>query len=457
MDARLTRRGFLAAGGVAAAAVVAGAEESPKAGGKPAAAEAKAKKPAAPRDPFLGTKGAPFTVGHPCLQAPGETTMGISWAVSGLAKGVVEYADNAELRDAKTVKSGGFGLVPIDVSALQVRLTGLKPATKYWYRTVTTPFTDYANIYDAKLGEEVASEVHSFTTLGAGARPHFCMMTDTHAKWKSFQMVVAKIKELAPAAVVWNGDATNTTQKKSTAVQIFLNPPVEDRDYAADIPVFFESGNHDFRGSWISKKEEVMLPRDPSERRGDQWDLKWNFATRLGDIAMIGLDTGEDKPDAHPKWFGLANFEPYRKAQAKWLEEQFARPEIASAKYKVVFCHIPLFAAEGSSDYPHDGVAIDPEDFAYWSRECSELWGPIIAKAGVQLVVCGHKHRFRFDPPTAGRPWAQVLGGGPEIVEQEKPYTRFPTVVEGKVEQDGKLHLTVHDVLHGVVAFDTVI
>ena len=458
MDASLTRRGFITAGGVVAAAVAVGAQKAPKAKGK-AAAVAEGKAPEAPRDPFFGTQGVPFTVGHPCLQAPGETTMGISWAVSGLAKGVVEYADNAELRGAKSVKSGGLGLVPIDVSALQVRLTGLKPATKYWYRTVTTPFTDYANIYDAKLGGSVASEVHSFTTLGAAARAHFCMMSDTHARWAPFQMIVSKIKELAPAAVVWNGDATNTTQQKSTAVEIFLDPPIDDNDYASDIPVLFESGNHDFRGSWISKKEEVMLPRDPSERRGDQWDLKWNFAMRLGDIAMVGLDTGEDKPDAHPKWFGLANFEPYRKAQAKWLEEQFARPEIASAKYKVVFCHIPLFAAEGSADYPHDGVAIDPHDYASWSRECNRLWGPIITKAGVQLVVCGHKHRFRFDPPTADRPWAQVVGGGPELgVTKGKPdASRFPTVVEGKVEADGKLHLVVHDVLHGTVAFNTVI
>jgi len=446
MDGKLTRRGFIAAGGAAAAAAASGAD---------AGAVREAAAPKAPADPFLGTLGAPFSVGHPCLQAPGETTMGVSWAVSGLSKGVVEYADNPEFRGSKAVKGGGYGLVPIDVSALQVRLTGLRPATKYWYRTVTTPFTDYKNIYDAKLGEPVVSEVRSFTTLGAGARSHFCMMTDTHAQWKPFQMIVAKIKELAPAAVVWNGDATNTTQKKSTAVEIFLDPPVSDKDYAADIPVFFESGNHDFRGSWISKKEEVMLPRDPSERRGDQWDLKWNFAVRLGDIAMLGMDTGEDKPDAHPKWFGLANFEPYRKAQVKWLEEQFARPDIASARYKVLFCHIPLFAAEDSLDYAHDGVKVDPQDYAYWSRECGELWGPVIAKAGVQLVVCGHRHCFRFDPPTASRPWAQVVGGGPELgVSHGRPdASRFPTVVEGKVV-GGRLRLVVHDVLNGRVVLE---
>lgn len=445
-DAVLTRRGFIAVGGVLAASAVHGDAAVPQDSAASVPRE---------QDPFLGTQGVPFEVGSPCLQAPGETTMGVSWAVSGLAKGVVEYADNPEMSDATAVRSGGYGLVPIDVNALQVRLTGLKPATKYWYRTITTPFTDYANIYDAKLGEPIVSEVHAFTTLGAAAKAHFCMICDTHAQYEPFQMVVRKVKELSPSVCIWNGDATNTTQRKKTAVEIFLNPPVEDRDWSADIPVCFESGNHDFRGSWISKKEEVVLPRDPSERRGDQWDLKWNFAVRLGEMALIGLDTGEDKPDAHPKWFGLANFEPYRRAQAKWLEEQFARPEIAAAKHKIVFCHIPLYAAPDSEDYSHDGVKIDPVDYAYWSRECRELWGPILEKAGVKLVVCGHAHRFRFDPPSSDRCWAQVVGGGPELgVSSGKPdASRFPTVVEGLVE-GGKLRLVVHDVFNNCIVLD---
>lgn len=408
-------------------------------------------------DPFLGTHGKPIDVGFPCLQAPGDTTMGITWKVSGLSKGVVEYADNPDFRDAKIVKSGGYGLVPIDISALEVRLEGLKPATKYWYRTITTPFTDYKNIYDAKLGESVVSSVYSFTTLGNGAVSHFCMMSDTHAQWKPFQMIVKKVKELAPAAIVWNGDATNTTQKKETAVRIFLDPPIADKDYSTNIPTFFVSGNHDFRGSWISKKEEVVQPRHPAERSGSQWDLKWNFAVRCGDIAMIGMDTGEDKPDDHPKWFGLANFTPYRKAQAKWLEEQLARPEIASAKFKVLFCHIPLFPRnEKESLPPWDGTTVHPEGFAYWSRECRDLWAPIFEKAGVQLVVCGHKHRFDYFPANKEHPWAMVIGGGPELGRgRNGPDPRlFPTVVEGKVV-DGKLRLIVHDVLNDKVVLDT--
>ena len=439
-----SRRGFIIGGAAAAAAgcTTAGNKAAPAAA--PKAVEVAQSKP---HDPYKGTRGVPLEVGTPCLQSAASTSMGISWAISGLAKGVVEYAENPQFRNSTVVKSGGFGLAPIDVAALQVRLTGLKPSTKYYYRTVTTPFTDYTNIYDAKLGDPITSKVYSFTTLGEGNNGHFAMISDTHGQWKSYEMHASHLKANKPGLLLWNGDATNTTQDKATAVEIFLKPPIPSAEFSAEVPMTFVSGNHDYRGSWISKINEVLLPRLQSERSSDFWDLKWNFAERLGDMAIIGMDTGEDKPDAHPKWFGLANFEPYRKAQAKWLEQAFARPEIASAKFKVLFCHIPLYAAPDHPDYPHDGVKVDPQDYAYWSRECFDLWNPIMEKAGVQLVVAGHKHRYRHDLPSPGRRWHQVVGGGHELgVACGKPdASRFPTVIEGMVK-NGRLVVTAHDV-----------
>ena len=444
------RRGFILGGAavVAAECAAAGDRVSFEKGSK-AKKSQKQGGLKAPVDPYKGTQGVPLKVGAPCLQSAASTSMGVSWAVSGLSKGVVEYADNPQFRNSTIVKSGGFGLVPIDVAALQVRLTGLKPSTKYYYRTITTPFTDYSNIYNAKLGEPVRSKVYSFTTLGAENGGHFAMISDTHGKWKSYEMQASHLAANPPALLLWNGDATNTTQDKATAVEIFLDPPIPSAEFAAKIPMSFVCGNHDYRGSWISKIDEVLQPRIQSERSSEFWDLKWNFAERLGDMAIIGMDTGEDKPDAHPKWFGLANFEPYRKVQAKWLEQTLARPEIASARFKIVFCHIPLYAAPESSDYSHDGVKVDPEDYAYWSRECYELWNPVMEKAGVQLVVAGHKHCYRHDLPSPGRGWHQVVGGGHQTrYSQDKSKSnadRFPTVIEGKVK-NGRLIVKVHDV-----------
>jgi hypothetical protein len=64
-------------------------------------------------------------------------------------------------------------------------------------------------------------------------------------------------------------------------------------------------------------------------------------------------------------------------------------------------------------------------------------------------VVAGHKHRFRYDPPAGGRTWAQIVGGGPDL--QKPDAGRFPTVIEGKVE-NGKLVVRAHNVRTGAVA-----
>ena len=55
-------------------------------------------------------------------------------------------------------------------------------------------------------------------------------------------------------------------------------------------------------------------------------------------------------------------------------------------------------------------------------------------------------HRYRFDPATADRPWAQIVGGGPG----RNPWN-YPTVIEGATV-GGELKLTVHDILAGKVA-----
>jgi hypothetical protein len=188
----------------------------------------------------------------------------------------------------------------------------------------------------------------------------------------------------------------------------------------------------------------MVMPRLASERSVRDWQLKYNFAYRQGDVALIGLDTGEDKPDRHPANGGFTMFEQYRTAQTAWLADQFKRPEIASAPFVVAFVHIPLFDSR-----PHANPGTILEDYADWQKQAADEWGPILNDNGVQLVIAGHKHCFRYDPPSAGRKWAQILGGGPNL-DKSKP-ERFPTVIEGKVT-GGKLVVKVHNVATGSLA-----
>ena len=82
------------------------------------------------------------------------------------------------------------------------------------------------------------------------------------------------------------------------------------------------------------------------------------------------------------------------------------------------------------------------------------MWAPLLKAAGCQLVITAHQHRYRYDAPTADRPWAQILGGGPEMGftgsgdnRKEDP-GKFPTVIEGTV-RGGRLEITVHNLVTG--------
>ena len=279
---------------------------------------------------------------------------------------------------------------------------------------------------------------------------------DTHASWHPFGLAIEKIAQLAPSCVIWNGDACNVEETIEEQRLIFLTPEIDRKDYAAQIPYLFCPGNHDFRGMANRHLERVWMYRQPEERNIRDWDLGRNFAVRMGDIAMIGLDTGEDKLDTNPKFAGIFLMAPYREAQVQWLRDALQQPEIASAPYLVAFCHIPLFDANPKHNpgdvAPNDSDPQYSSTFALWQRTCANLWCPLLQEAGCQLIITAHQHRYRCDAPTAERTWAHIVGGGPEMGEldgKQRP-DKFPTVIEGEV-RDSQLHITVHNLLTGQV------
>ena len=393
----------------------------------------------------VGDPSAPLIASAPMLQNPAPTSMGVAFAVSAMANGFVEYSESPDLAGAKKVKCGGFRVTDMNDKVMLVRLTGLKPATKYHYR-IGADRISYKGGYKMKiLGTETDPRIYSFTTAGENAEAHFCVCNDTHVQWSSFGLVIDKIAELKPGLVVWNGDATNTEESIDHQISVFLNPEIVRKDYAAEIPYCLVPGNHDQRGLANRHLERVVMFRQPEERSSRDWDLGRNFAFRLGDIALVGLDTGEDKPDRRDVFAGLFNNEPYRVAQTEWLRDALERSDIKSAPYIVAFCHIPLF---DSRDWAHPGGICGngggkyKHDFALWEKSCADMWGPLFEKAGVQLLIAAHEHCYRYDAPAAGHSWAQIVGGGPTFNEKAG---KFQTVIDGRVE-GGALKIAVHDV-----------
>jgi len=387
-----------------------------------------------------------FRVGEPVLEAPSETSVAVAWAVSRLSTGSVEIADNPEMRQARVVKSGEMPLACLDDQSLTVRLEGLRPNTRYWYRTVTQEVISAHTPYCAshRAGERAIGPVHAFRTPGAGAESRFAVMNDTHATWKSFAFTSAALKRGRFPVVIWNGDALNCTDAKAVAVESILDPKVPTKDYAAETPILWVNGNHDYQGTWARRLEEVLMARPACEHAGAFAPLKWNFAVRQGDIALVGLDTGEGLHDDDVRLVGLGSFSPYRQLQARWLEDALNRPEIKSAPFVVAFCHIPLW---NTGENPFGCEEPRTKGCSSWIRACYEAWGPILDAHGVQLVVAGHEHAHRWDEEIPKFGWRQVLGGGPELSipeHGEKGNRYFPTLIEGEVK-DGSLVVSVRD------------
>ncbi|MBQ2851643.1 MAG: metallophosphoesterase [Thermoguttaceae bacterium] len=381
--------GSLAAAGLTGSVLASGADALAQDGAKPA------EKPAQPEK---------IAASFPLLQNVTETSASIAWSLNRPATGWVEWGTTPDL--GKFARNSEFGLNPYEVDFLNARIEGLAPNTKYYYRTATCSF-DYVNAYNKTVSAPEYSDVYSFETVGpAPEKVSFGVMNDTHNTVPTICKLIERFDELKPNFIVWNGDVCSDYMTSEVAKKSIANP--NGKPYAAERPLVFAAGNHDRRGKWVRDLKKCFTTWKHDDPHFAE--LGCNYAFRQGPLAAVILDTGEDKPDWHPAWSSMANYEPYRELQAAWLESALSRPEIASAPFIVAFCHIPLYDANPKAN---PGNILDKWASYQWT--CQKLWGPILHRHGVQLLVAAHQHRFSYAEPTAERGWAQIVGGGPEL------------------------------------------
>ncbi|MDO5552247.1 MAG: metallophosphoesterase family protein [Planctomycetia bacterium] len=365
----------------------------------------------------------------PCLQNPTGHSMNVLWTVKRPATGWVEYGRTEAL--GQIVRPAVCGLYPWVDRFLAIPIENLLPNTTYFYRTVTVgmDFPRYAQI---KSGTPIVSEIFSFRTPGPQSeRGSFVVANDTHETPDVLNAATKRFAELNADYTIFNGDLAHDTNSADQMVKATVL--AGQTPFAATHPLLVAMGNHDHRGPWARNLEKLILPWQQDSRFRS---LGRNFALRQGPIALIGMDTGEDKPDTHPVWAGLSAFGPYRQLQTEWLAATLAQPEIESAPFIVVFCHIPLF-----DDRPDANPGNILEGYASWQQDCAEAWAPLFQRHGVQAVIVAHEHRFRADAPCDGRSWLQVCGGGCNLQKDA-------TLIHGQATSD-KLTLTAEKLVDG--------
>jgi acid phosphatase type 7 len=353
---------------------------------------------AAQAAPDPRSDAAPLLAGPPVVQHLTTEGFAVSFAVGQLATGWIEWGLSAERLDQRAVASRA-GLVEASDRALvvPVSLGDRGGAGRQVFYRVVAQALSYQTAYKLRRGEPVAGPTQSLVIPDPTAsRVRVAVVNDTHEHGPTIEALGARIEAVQPDVLVWNGDTCGSAfDAPADLPRVLLKP-----GWAATRCLIFVPGNHDVRGA-CAREISTCLADGPDA------SLPYNVARRYGPLALLTLDTGEDKPDAHPVFAGTAAYEPYRVQQAAWLREALRRPDIASAPFKIVFCHIPLRGLPKQND----GLSL--EGFASWSGDGARAWMPALRDARVPLVVSGHMHAWRVDDPAEGVPM-QVVGGGPE-------------------------------------------
>ena len=354
----------------------------------------------------------------PVIQNPTETSFSVSWMVSGMATGWVEWGTSMQL--GKVSRPAHHGLMGLSQYALAARISGIPEDAEVFYRVVSVPI-NYKSAYSIERGEPIIGEIRHFRLPKASAEScSMVMVNDTHDHDETVAALARRVKELDPDALLWNGDAANTFDDPVQVARICLTPGQDPRQaagggWASTRPLFFTLGNHDARGQSARVLPEVLTPWPLAETDPEglapsaQGAGRYCFTKRMGPVGIVCLDTGEDKPDSRDVWGGMAAYEPYRVAQKEWLARALQSPEIASAPYLLTFCHIPLRGRPGDND------GMGETGYAGYSGFGQQLWMKLLIEAGCQMILSGHTHRHRIDEPTEGFPLYQVVGGGPQM------------------------------------------
>ena len=348
----------------------------------------------------------------PYLQNPVGNGITVMWATTVPAYCWVEYGtDTTQLKRARTIVDGQ---VVCNNYLHKIRIDGLQPGQKYYYRVCSQEILLY-QAYKKVFGNTAQSAFSEFT-LPATDTDSFTavVFNDLHQHTQTFRALCQQIKNVNYDFVVFNGDCVDDPVDHNQATS-FISELTEgvcgDR-----IPTFFMRGNHEIRNAY-----SIGL-RDHYDYVGDRTYGSFNW----GDTRIVMLDCGEDKPDDHWVYYGLNDFTQLRNEQVDFLKKELSSKEFKKAGKRVLIHHIPLYGNDGKN-------------------LCANLWTKLLEKAPFNISLNAHTHKYAYHPKgELGNNYPVIIGGGYKmdgatvmILEKKKDELRVKVLnAKGKILLD---------------------
>ena len=299
----------------------------------------------------------------PYLQNPTNGGMTIMWETIIPAYSWVEYGtDTTQLERVRLLVDGQ---AEFNESVHKIRLEGLKPGVKYYYRVCSQEILYYGG-YHKIFGNTAVSPFYSFVTAQEDADNFTALVfNDIHQRKHIFEALYRHVKDVDYDFVVFNGDCIDDPKDHNQASETikFLTESVN----GSSIPTIFIRGNHEIRNAY-----SIGL-RKHLEYAGGKTYSAFNW----GDTRIVILDCGEDKKDDHREYSGLNDFTSLREEQVEFLKEELSSKAFKKADKRILFHHIPIYGMLGGN-------------------LCEPLWRPMLDKAPFDVAFNAHTHQYAF-------------------------------------------------------------
>ena len=265
----------------------------------------------------------------------------------------------------------------------KVRVTGLEPGKKYRYAIASKEVLEQKG-NRISYGQVVSTDVYrkgaqTIPTLDPQKEKiEFVVMNDVHAKNDKIEAYLAHCFDKEKTdMVIFNGDMVSSIPSVQTLFNGFLDTAV--KHFASNTPFFYVRGNHENRGKFATE----YLNYFPTTTG------KPYYTFTHGNTFFIMLDGGEDKPDNNIEYYEVADYDNYRKEVAEWLKKVVESDECKNAKHRIVFLHMP---------------PVEGHKMWHGTRHIQELFIPILNKANISVMLCGHVHKYSFHTDQAEFP-----------------------------------------------------
>ena len=312
------------------------------------------------------------------LQNPATDGMTVMWVANVPCQSWVEYGTDS-LNMHRNAQIAEDGLSKTNSTDNRIRLTGLQPGTRYFYRAFSREVIPSS---EDEFGPVFAGKISSFTTFDNENTDFTALIfNDLHDNHALFSKLYEQVKDIPYDIVFFNGDNIADSPTKEFALltlSTFCHVIGADK-----IPSIFVRGNHEssaLNGAYTPHLYDELLGKAAGEEHYGGFNI--------GDTRFVVLDFGDDNDHSIQ----------LRPIQREFLITEIRSNAFQSAARRVLIHHIPVYGIPAT--HP-------------WS--CFNAWGDVLAVAPFDICLNAHQHYFRNIPKgEVGNNFPVVWGGGPD-------------------------------------------